>query len=231
VRVCESCRVGTSELRPLLQRHGDTAQVGRVLAGALDRRVPCRPQSRRQSLHYGIARQCGHCETVWTQPLWHCATVTIVPPSERWAQGTLPVQPAMPTSSPETQPPVERNLAGFASSDSVWTLTLSVPGAREAHADAHARLETTVEAAATALRHCATATTQAATSYTPELLTPVACAGVARARGATQSAGRAPPVATYGRIAHKAPHVRARAHAGKAPASASLIYFTISSAI
>ena len=37
-----SCRVGTSALGSLLQRHGDTAQLVRVLAGAFDRRVPCR---------------------------------------------------------------------------------------------------------------------------------------------------------------------------------------------
>ena len=36
--VGEICRVGTSRL----QRRGDTAQPGRVLAGASDRRVPCR---------------------------------------------------------------------------------------------------------------------------------------------------------------------------------------------
>ena len=37
-----SCRVGTSELPPLFHRHGDTAQLVRVLAGAFDRRVRCR---------------------------------------------------------------------------------------------------------------------------------------------------------------------------------------------
>ena len=42
---------------------------------------------------------------------------------------------------PLKTPPKARAAVGSAASFAVWTLTLPAPGAREAHADAHARLD------------------------------------------------------------------------------------------
>jgi hypothetical protein len=171
-RVCDICRVGTS----LLHRRGDTAQPVRVLAGASDTCVPCRSTVEAA-----------------TTALRHCATATSQPPvaaaaQQSWAFICEAARETLGSAGGADSEGV--CVCGLASLRSIVVrLGLikgveSLEGRAETAAfgkgsirvreqriglgfDTCGPCRSTVEAAGTAPRHCATATTQAATSYTP----------------------------------------------------------------
>jgi hypothetical protein len=187
VRVCGSCRVGTSEAAPLLHRHGDTVQFGRVLAGAFERSVPCRSTVEAAGT---APRHSAACATATTQPpvaaaaqqsrAFICEAARETLGSAGGAEGVCVCGLASFRSIVVRLGLIKgvESLDGHAETAAFGKASIRVREQRLGLGfDTCGPCRSTVEAAGTAPRHCATATTQAATSYTPELLTPVACAG------------------------------------------------------